>query len=77
MWGMKNAATYTNPWHAKGYGPVLFETTARPTSYRGYLIYQRIAGHVWDIVRDGACVTQMAGPNGARRAVDQLIGTRV
>ncbi len=65
---------YTNPWHKQGkpeYGPAVYETEAKPSEYRGYSIYERITGHCWDVVKDGACVHQMAGPNGARRAIDQ------
>lgn len=66
---------YKNPWHQPAhpiYGPEFFETSKRPASYRGYLIFHRL-DDVFDIVRDGACVGQCAGPNGARRAVDQMI----
>jgi hypothetical protein len=67
---------YKNPWHKPGkpeYGPAFYETTARPTEYHGCLIYQRIKGACWDVVRDGACIHQMAGLNGAKRAIDQDI----
>lgn len=73
-----STATYKNPWHkpARGndYGPEYYVTDARPTEYRDHLIYQRIPGAVWDVVKDGVCLTQMAGPNGAKQAVDQIIG---
>lgn len=31
------------------------------------------SGSVWDVVKDGQCVTQMAGLNGAKQAIDELI----
>lgn len=68
--------TYSNPVHKPlkpEYGPAIYSTDAKPAEYRGYLIFQRIKGAVWDVVRDGVCVSQMAGPNGARTAVDQLL----
>jgi hypothetical protein len=72
--------TYANPlWdpRGKGYGPKVYTTSARPEPYRGHLIYNRIHGYcgggVWDIVKDGVCVSQCAGPNGARREVDKLL----
>lgn len=68
--------SYVNPWHRPGrpeYGPAMYETTARGREYRGFMIYERVSGKVWDVVRDGACLTQMAGPNGARRAVDAIL----
>lgn len=66
---------YRNPWHKPGkpeYGPAVYETDARKVDYKGFSIYQRIEGHVWDVVKDGVCVTQMAGPNGARSFIDEL-----
>lgn len=67
--------SYKNPWHRptqSHYGPAEYTTNAKPVEYRGYLIYERIDGHVWDVVKDGVCVTQRAGPNGARHAIDSL-----
>lgn len=65
---------YKNPWHnprLSHYGPEFYTTDETPEEYRGYLIYNRTPC-VWDVVKDGACVTQMAGPNGARQAIDKL-----
>ncbi len=67
-------ATYRNPWHKPGkpeYGPPSYATHVAPEEYKGYLIYHRISC-VFDVVKDGVCVTQRAGPNGARRAIDEL-----
>jgi len=70
---------YKNPWYNprrnSSYDPEYYETDAKPKEYKGYLIYERIPGQVWDIVKDGVCVGQMAGPNGARQRVDELTGT--
>lgn len=69
------SATYLNPWHNPSnpiYGPAFYKTDVRPVRYKGYLIYQRIAGVVWDVVKDDRCLTQRAGPNGAREYVDQI-----
>jgi hypothetical protein len=66
---------YKNPWYKPQnplYGPENYSTDENPVLYRDYLIYQRIFGHVWDVVKDGACVTQLAGLNGAKRAIDEL-----
>ena len=72
-------ATYKNPWHILGkqrggkstaYGPPEYQTYATPTEYKGYLIYERIPGSVWDVVKDGVCVTQRAGLGGAKQAID-------
>ena len=74
--GRPMATTYSNPWHRSGkpeYGPQFFETDSRPTPYRGYLIFHRLRD-CWDIVKDGECVSQCAGPNGARARIDQIIG---
>ena len=66
-------ATYRNPWHEpfKGeYGPRVYECSAEPTKYRGYLIYHRIA---FDVVKAGACVGQYHGLSGAKRFIDNLL----
>lgn len=75
-------STYRNPWHRPfdaTYGPAFYTTEAKPTEHAGHLIYQRIPGQVWDVVRDGVCVTQRAGPAGAMRAAEELCaaGTEV
>lgn len=67
---------YKNPWHKPkdtSCGPEFYTTYAKAKEYRGYLIYERIDGAVWDVVKDGVCLTQMAGPNGARRAIDAIL----
>jgi len=72
-------ATYRNPWHKPKdphYGPEYYRTEVTPQEYKGYLIYRRTL-EVWDVVKDGACVTQMAGPNGARQAIDKLVEERL
>jgi len=69
--------TYRNPWYKPKnptYGPENYWTDSKPILYRDHLIYERITGHVWDVVKDDACITQMAGPNGAKRAIDKLQG---
>lgn len=66
--------TYTNPFyspHYQGSKPVI-TTSVKPDEYRGYLIF-RIHKEHYDVVKDGVLVSQMAGPNGARMAVDALL----
>ena len=73
---VEHKSEYRNPWHRPGhpeYGPASYVTDARPVEYRGFMIYQRIKGHVWDVVRNGQCITQLAGPNGARQAIDAIL----
>jgi hypothetical protein len=67
--------TYSNPFYSPKIHGSTREITcdSSPVEYRGYLIFQRIQGQVWDVVKDGVCLTMMAGPNGARRAIDGLI----
>ena len=58
---------YRNPWHKPGkpeYGPAFYETVVSAKGCNGYLIYHRHVS-VWDVVKDGVCITQRAGPNGA------------
>jgi hypothetical protein len=64
---------YSNPWHRPGlahYGPAFYETDAKPVPWAGCLIYERVPGLVWDVVKDGVCVAQHAGLRGARDAAD-------
>lgn len=61
--------SYRNPWHKPGkpeYGPEQYRTDAQPEECCGYLIYHRLP-LVWDVVKDGVCISQRAGINGARR----------
>lgn len=72
---------YSNPLYNPAkpeYGPEYYETSAKPIFYRGYRIYHRVksktpGGNVWDIVIFDSCVTQMAGLDGAKRAIDKMI----
>lgn len=69
---MMNAATYKNPWHrphSSEYGPAAFTTTVKPMPHGGYLIYHRLP-NVFDVVRNGVCVMQCAGINGAKGRID-------
>lgn len=56
----------------------MYCTEVEPAEYKGYLIYNRVDGYgvrgrgVWDVVRNGVCVSQRAGPNGARQFIDSL-----
>lgn len=70
----QNEAPYKNPWHRPMdpmYGPPMYKTSVTPTRYRGFLIYHRLEC-VWDVVKDGTCITQRAGFNGAKRAIDDI-----
>lgn len=66
--------TYKNPWHKPAqptlYGPAEYTTNATPTEHKGFLIYERVACGIWDIVKDGECKAQRAGMNGAIRWID-------
>ena len=48
-------------------------TDAIPKEYKGYLIFERIKGIHFDIVKDGVCLGMYAGPNGARARIDEMI----
>ena len=73
-------AIYRNPWHKPRdrMSSPQFLCDVRPAKYRGYLIYHRIrstvrGGDVYDVVKGGVCVSQLAGPNGARRKIDKIL----
>ena len=53
------------------YGKGYRETNATPKEYKGHLIYHAISSY--DIVKDGLCIAQYAGPRGAREAIDKII----
>ena len=73
---------YKNPWASlsdknsgKGYFEYNESMYGPPKEYKGYLIYHRIrstskGGDCYDVVKAGVCLTQLAGPNGARKAID-------
>jgi len=74
----QQVTTYRNPWHnplLPMYGPAMYETAATPKFYKGYAIYERISGTCWDVVANGVCLTQRAGPRGAREYIDDRIQT--
>lgn len=56
----------------QGHDPEIYRTEVKPVEYRGYLIYQRIKGRCWDVVRDGVCIGQYAGKSGATGFIDRL-----
>lgn len=71
--GERMSATYSNPWYLAGrpqQGPSEYRTDAKPLEYRGFQIFERIPGKCWDVVKDGTCVTQRAGLDGAKRFID-------
>lgn len=68
-------AQYKNSFYSKTTPeskPVLF-TDAKPVEYKGFLIYERIKGHCFDIVKNGVCVGMRAGINGAKKYIDYAI----
>lgn len=38
--------------------------------YRGFLIFERVKGRIWDVVRDGTVITMRAGIRGAKSFID-------
>ncbi len=69
--------SYTSNWRGDKGQPMNYTCETKPEEYRGYQLFTRIKGkpgnQVIDVVKDGVCVTQMAGLNGARQAVDQMV----
>lgn len=58
-----------------GFNMPMIETDAQPVEYGGFLIYHRVNhvnkdANVFDVVKDGACIGQYAGINGAKRFID-------
>lgn len=75
---MDNVHTYENSFYNKGdkHSQAEISTNVTPAEYKGYLIYERVKGSVWDIVHDGVCVGMNAGPNGARKAIDEKLSLK-
>ena len=68
-------ARYKNPWYdpRNPYSVPEFEADSEPVpASNGCLVYERreFGYPIFDVVKDGVCVTQRAGPNGARRAAE-------
>lgn len=79
--GLSEEVEYKNPWWDKNKdAPRSFKTNVKPEEYKGFHIYHRIKDesdptfklgkNVFDIVYQGKLVSQMAGPNGAKKAID-------
>jgi hypothetical protein len=70
--GRKQMHTYTNPFHSPQYqgSKQIITTNAAPEEYKGHLIFKIHKAH-FDVVQNGALVTQMSGLGGARAAVDR------
>ncbi len=66
-------ATYRNSFYdaMHGHDPEIYRTEARPIEYKGCLLYQRLKGVCWDVVKDGVCIGQYAGRRGAEAFVDR------
>jgi hypothetical protein len=64
--------TYRNPWFKRNgsQGPEFYETDSKPFEHAGCLIYERIHGKCWDVVKDGVCQTQRAGKRGAMEGAE-------
>lgn len=65
--------TYTNPFHRDRYqnSQAVISTNVEPSAYKGFLVFKHSPQH-FDIVKDGVLVAQMAGPSGARKAIDKM-----
>jgi hypothetical protein len=78
----KGKAIYKNSFYNKKdnnpYSPENFtyhpDTGDGVVYYKGFIIYARWDRFAlcYDIVKDGVCVSQMAGPRGAKDAIDKL-----
>lgn len=66
--------TYTNPFYRPHYqgSKQVITTSVKPEEYKGLQIF-KINAQNYDVVKDGALVAQMAGPNGARNRVDAIV----
>lgn len=72
-------ANYKNAFYNPLYqgSALVIVTNSEPVHYRGYLIYHRIkgttkSGNVFDVVKDGVCIGNYAGINGAKAFIDDV-----
>lgn len=66
--------SYKNPFYSPKHSdskPMII-TDAKPIEYNGYLIFERIKGICFDIVKDGVCVGMNAGIKGAKKRIDAI-----
>jgi len=72
------STTYKNSFHVTGSKDTheWLSTNAKPTKYKGWLIYERVKGSVWDVVKDGVCEGMYAGLNGAKRSIDTRLNIK-
>lgn len=61
--------SFFHPSH--GHDPEIYRTDVKPVEYGGCLLYQRLKGVCWDVVKDGVCIGQYAGRSGAEAFVDR------
>lgn len=59
--------SYKNPWYKENqhYGPEFYQTDIEPKKCGRALIFHRIKD-CWDVVREGVCIAQRTGFEGAR-----------
>jgi len=71
----ETTTSYRNQWHRPEephYGPAVYETRFPSQPYRGFDVYERMP-NVFDVVKDGVCVGQFAGYDGAKRNIDAYL----
>jgi len=72
----KQTFHYLNPWSADPIGkPEFFSTQVKPVQYRGFQIFHRHAG-VYELVKDGVCLTQRGGGGAMKSLADALLGDK-
>jgi hypothetical protein len=67
-------ARYRNSFYQGVHGsdPEFYQTDVTPIEHAGCLIYQRIKGVCWDTVKDGVCIAQRGGIEGAKLAAERV-----
>lgn len=70
---------YKNSWYETlgrknlSHDPPVYSTNVTPTEYKGYLIFERIPKTCFDVVKEGVCISQCMGLNGAKRRIEQFL----
>lgn len=70
---------YYNPFYSDKYqgSKKYIEIRSEPIEFLGFLIYERVSGICFDIVKDGVCCGMYAGINGAKNAIKNIINDTI
>lgn len=72
---MTYSNSFHNPLNRDSKPEIICES--KPVEYKGHLIFERIKGVCYDVVKDGVCIGMRAGISGAKRFIDKLTNQNI